>query len=142
MNLNEYFKRIKKYKNCIIVISGKDESAKYINNFVMKGNLHLNCKIGNRDSYVALIDFRREFVYEKNSQQRIACSYQVDEKFIDIISEGYNCGNKSSIKVGFNEYSLNRRGVNIAIFNAKTLKLVDKFAVDSHGDETLTLIKK
>ena len=139
MDLNEYFSKPKKFKNKIIVISVKDSASKYINKFVVKSNIKLKCEINTRESYVAVIDFSRDFVYEKHSNQKIMCSYKIKDKYIDIVSSGYLCGNTSSIKVGSNEYSFDKRGLNIAILNKNNFKLIDSFYVDSHSDEKLLI---
>ena len=81
----------------------------------------------------------REFVYELAQQQQISCSYQVGKKFIDIISAGFASNNKSSIKVGDNEFSFDKTGLNIAIFNYKNLKLIDRFNVNTYIGGLLTI---
>lgn len=141
MNINEYFKNWKKFKNKIIVISAKDSASKFVNNFITKQNIGLKCEIGTRESYVAVVDLYRDFVYEKHSNQKITCSYKIKNKYIDIVSAGYLCGNLSSIKVDENEYSKNKRGFNFAVFNKNNFKLLDSFYVDFHADDKL-LIKE
>lgn len=141
MDLNRYFKNARKFRNKIIVISVKDEASKYISHFNEKKNLHLNMTLNFRESYVAVVDLKRKFIYEEASKKEITCSYKVAEnKYVDIISSGYNVGNKSSIKINKEkEYSLNKTGINIAIFNYKSLKLIDKFNVNTYADKNLTI---
>ena len=142
MNLNEYFKKFKKLKASIIVITVKDEGSKNIKNFLVKEKLGLEMNFNFRDSYVAVIDKKRKFIYEKKSKEKIECSYQVgDNSYIDIVSGGYMCGNFSSIKIGNNEFSLNRTGLNIAIFNNKTLALIDSFVCDSFNSKELLITR-
>ena len=139
MNLNEYFSNVKYFKNKIIVISAKDESSKKIRKFVAGENLGLKLNIGHNNSYVAVIDNKRNFIFEKADNKSQDCSYQVKNKYIDIISAGFDSGNKSSIRIGDNEFSNNCRGLNFAIFHYKSLALVDKFFVDSNDDSSLTI---
>ena len=141
MTLNEYFANPRKFKNCIIVISAKDEASNYIKNFEAASRLRLRLKLGFQASYVAVVDQSREFLYEKSAQDKIECSYKVGKRYIDIISAGFNCGKTASIKINEEEFSLNRTGLNVVIFKSKSLKLVDSFSCDSFGDEMLTVTK-
>lgn len=86
-----------------------------------------------------MIDIKRQFYYEHTSNDMYECSYKVKDKFIDIISAGYDKGNKSSIKIDDTEYSCNRRGLNVAVFNYRTLTLIDKFYCDTYSDQFLTI---
>ena len=144
MNLNKYFKKARKFKNKIVVISVRDEASKFIKSFNSKAQLHLNMDISFRGSYVALVDMKRKFIYEEASNKLIDCAYKVsEEKYIDIISAGFNAGNKSSIKINKGkEYSLNKTGLNIAIFHYKTLKLVDSFNVNTYIGTSLKINRK
>ena len=139
MNLNEYFDNPKKLRKKIIVISARDEASRFIKCFINRKHLKLNMDIKYRDSYVAVVDLSREFAYELSQQQQIECSYQVGKNFIDIISAGFASNNKSSIKVGEAEYSLQKTGLNFAIFNYKNLKLIDKFNVNTYVGAALTI---
>ncbi len=139
MNLNEYFSNYKFFKNKIIVISAKDEASKYFNLFTEKRKYSLIKEIKYRNSYIAVIDIKRQFYYEHTSNDMYECSYKVKDKFIDIISAGYDKGNKSSIKIDDTEYSCNRRGLNVAVFNYRTLTLIDKFYCDTYSDQFLTI---
>lgn len=139
MNLNEYFSNGKDLKNKILVISGKDEPSKWLSNFVHKENINLQMDIGFRNSYIAVVDYNRGFIFENSQSGKYECSYQVKNKFIDIVSAGFEGGNVSSIKIDDKEYSDNRRGLNFALFNYKTLALIDKFHVDTYGDKTLEI---
>lgn len=143
MNLNKYFKNERKFKNKIVVISAKDEASKYIWSFGARHKLHLDIDVDFRGSYVAVVDKKRKFIYEESSKKMINCSYKVsDNHYIDIISAGFDAGNKSSIKANNKEYSLNKTGLNIAIFNYKTLKLIDSFNVNTYVGTALKINRK
>ena len=132
MNLNEYFANSKFFKNKIIVISAKNEASRKIKRFLARDNLKLKMEMSYRNSYIAVVDNKRDFVYEKTDKKLQECSYQVKNKYIDIISAGFDAGDRSSIKIGDAEYSNNRRGLNIAIFHYRTLALIDKFYLRFH----------
>jgi hypothetical protein len=141
MTLNEYFKDPGKFKKRIIVISVKDEGSKYVKNFSAAAGLKLKMKFAFQNSYVAVVDPKRDFLYEKSSTAKIECSYKVGDKYIDIVSAGFGSGKRSSVRVSGEEYSLDRTGLNVVIFNARNLKLVDSFSCDSYRDENLTVTK-
>ena len=139
MDINEYFANAKKFKNKIIVIAVKDEASKYAKNFTSAEKLNLKLKLGYRSSYVGVVDFRRDFLYEETSEAKIECSYKVNDSYIDIVSAGFNSGNTSSIKVDGEEYSFCKSGLNIAVFNARSLKLSDAFWCNTHSSGALTV---
>ena len=139
MTINEYFRKPQRFKNKIIVISAKDEASRYISNFTTASGLGLSMKLKFRASYVAVVDMKRDFVYERSSGTNIECSYRIKNKYIDIISAGFESGNLSSVRVGDNEYSHNATGINVVILKNKSLGLVDSFFADSFLDGTLTL---
>ena len=141
MDINEFFKNKNNLKDAIIVISGKDNVGRYIAKFTEKDNLGIKLNAGFRESYIAVIDNNRKFMWENNDSKLQDISYQVGDKFIDVISAGFDAGNVSSIKIRNNEYSLNHRGLNFAIFHYKSLVLLDNFYVDTHQDETLKVVR-
>ncbi|MBE6645654.1 MAG: glycosyltransferase [Ruminococcaceae bacterium] len=142
MNINEYFSNPKKFKNKIIVMSLKDEGSRYISGFYARGNLGLSMKIGFRDSYVAVVDMKRDFVYESASKSKIECSYRVGRKYIDVVSAGFEAGNTSSVKVGEMEYSLNMGGINVVVLKSRSLAPADSFVCNSYLDESLNIKRK
>ena len=139
MTLNDYFKNPRRLKNKIIVISAKDEASRYVANFTAASALGLGMKMKFRASYVAVVDMKRDFLYERSSGGNIECSYKVENKYIDIVSAGFESGNFSSIRVGDSEYSHNATGLNFVILKNKSLRLVDSFFADSFLDGTLTV---
>lgn len=141
MDLNKYFKNPNKFKGKIIVISAKDEPAKYIKNFVNANKLGLRMNIKYRNSYVAVVDKSAKFVYEEVSEKKIECSYNILNTFIDIVSAGFSAGDSSIIKIENQEFSKKHRGLNIAIFKRKNLKLIDSFYVDTFADQDLTIVR-
>ena len=142
MNLNEYFSRPEKFRNKIIIMSVKDEASRYISEFFAGAEMGLGLKLKFRNSYVALIDGRRDFLYENSSDSKIECSYKVGKKYIDIVSAGFECGNTSSVKVGNREYSMNANGVNVVILKSRSLLPYDTFVCNSYLDKELKIIRR
>lgn len=139
MDINEYFGDLRHFKNKIVVIAAKDEASRFVGRLKVKERLGLDMQVGYRNSYVAVVDAKRGFVYEHASKDAYECSYKVGRRFIDIQSAGFGNGNKASIKIGDKEFSHNRRGFNVAVFHYRSLALVDSFFVDLNDDAALTV---
>ena len=139
MNINEYFENFSNFENKIVVIAVKDDASRFADRISFKEKFGLQMNIKYRNSYIAVIDPKRDFVYENVSKESYECSYQVKRKFIDIRSAGYDTGNAASIMRGSREFAPNRRGFNVAVFHYRTLALVDRFFVDLSGDSNLTV---
>ena len=137
MNINEYFADVRRLKNKIIVIVGQNECSSKLGKFHSKEYLGLAMDVGYRDSFVAVVDFKRGFVFEHADKTRYECSYQVGKRFIDIYSAGYESGNTCSVVVGNTEYAKKRRGLNVVVFHYKSLGVVDSFWVDTCEDKEL-----
>ena len=141
MTLNEYFSKPEKFKNKIIVMSVKDEASRYISRFSAGVDMGLGFNLKFRSSFVALIDMKRDFLYEKSSDSKIECSYKVGRKYIDIVSAGFDAGNLSSVKVGRLEHSMNRGGLNVVIFRNNSLRVYDSFVCNSYLDKELRIVR-
>ena len=142
-NLNEYVQRIENLEDFIIVISAKDEAKYSLAKFTERDKLGLKMELVFRGSYIAVVDKSRDFVYENASEEKQSYDYEADGCTFSVCSGGYLSGNASSIKREMNgesnEFSQNRRGLNIAIFNSKSFELVDMFKCDTHLDTALKI---
>ena len=145
-NLNDYVSNIENLSDFIIIISAKDECSNCIKSFTNKSLLDIKMNVKYRQSYIAIIDKSRNFVKEIVSNDSINYEYKNDlphNAIIRIKSAGYECGNMSSIVLKINdsttELSLNKRGLNFVLLNAKTLDVVDTFKCDTHLDPDLTI---
>lgn len=150
VNLNSYFDKISNYNDFIFIFSVKDEASLYIKYFRNKTNLGISANIRYRQSYIAVVDKSRNFIYEENSNNKLSYNYIVkgetreDSSFnnasILIKSAGFDCGNISEIIINNGEnLSLNKRGLNIVILNAKTLDIIDRINCDTHSDRQLLI---
>ncbi len=137
MNLNEYFSDVRRLKDKIIVMTGQNECSSKLGKFHSKEHLGLSMNVGYRNSFVAVVDLKRGFVFEHADKACYECSYQVGKRFIDILSAGYEAGNTCSVVVGNTEYAKKRRGLNVVILHYKSLALVDSFWVDTCEDKEL-----
>ena len=139
LSINDYFERIEKLEDIIVVIVAKDEASNKLKNFVSRELLGIKANIFWRNSYIAIIDKKRCFKYEQASANMLKYEYTVEEKTLSVVSAGFDAGNFSSVKVNnsSHEYSQNKRGLNIVLLNAETLEVVDMANCDTFGDDEL-----
>lgn len=140
VTLNNYFSRIESLEDVIIVIASKDDASKNMKYFRNKASVPFSFRFRFRDSYVAVLDKSREFIYEEASQEKIRFEYVVDGKKLAIESAGYNDGNYSKITINDGEnLSKNTRGLNILILDSSTLDIIDIASCDTFGDKDLVV---
>ncbi len=139
-SLNNYFNNIIDLNKHIIIISVKNQAAEYIHKFFSKTKLGLKMEISPSQSYVAVVNKQENYIYEEISDSFVEISYKLGKKTITAASEYSK--NFSSIKIGDEEFSTNRRGLNFVILNNKTLEVVDKFFCDTYADEYLLIAPK
>lgn len=141
LSLNNYFDKIDNFEDFIFIISAKDEASKNIKYFRNKSKLGITCSFNLRDSYIAIIDKSRNFIYENSSQEKLSYKYTVNDSSIHIQSAGFDAGNISSVKIDTDEKNLspNKRGLNIVVLNAKTLEVVDQAHCDTYIDKDLNV---
>lgn len=82
--------------------------------------------------YLAVID-KQSIVYEKLSRQKQEYSGSFRDGLVRIAaaSAGYNAGNVSSIRIDGTEYSRNRRGLNIVVYNNERHCVIDSVNFDT-----------
>jgi phosphoglycerol transferase len=94
-------------------------------------------------SYLAA--FSNHEVYCEKAAESIGLHkrFAIGNTSIYLASNGLNSYSQpysaQHIVINYQEYSLGKRGLNIAIFDTKSQKVIDAFNVDLFGDETLTI---
>lgn len=125
--------------NSTIIISGKDDVSKYFP-LINKKLLGLKIIPKFRDSYVAIINLQTKFIYEKNAQGFLSLKHTINDKFVFIESGGYNSGcNRAAIIYEGKNLALNKRGLNICVFDNLTSELLLGCNCDSYGDPGLKI---
>ncbi len=169
-NLNEYVKEIINLRDIVIFISVCDSANKYWNEFESRHLLGLKEDLSKvwRLSYIAVVDIDKNICKEKlsNNWDGVGITYcfedtpgtenfleneEVKSKYGSLPLKNncyiFSCAmdkrhyTKSSIIINGNEYSANRRGLNIVVYSKKQLRVIDSINVDSFGDPKL-LIKR
>ena len=156
-NLNAYISEFLKMKNCILFMSVCDSANKYWTAFNSQ-RLGLQCDLSLkwRQSYIAIInsdgaieheakrdnykEIKYQFTFsdsEKNQREEsVPC-----DNFAYVSSHAMGVGKytKSAIIINGEQYSLNRRGLNIVVYSKEESRVIDSIVVDLWADPNLTV---
>ena len=151
-SFNEYLDLIREYdKQYTVIFSICDEAVKNLNGDLRK---QLNT-LGFTDDFDSSADFQHSFIgilqdgkviYEAMSDgnsdiERDALTYHgvlPNGLKYYVSSAGYQVGNASSIVIDGVEYSVNKRGFNIVIYDNQNERVVDSICFDTWKDAGLT----
>lgn len=128
--------------NVVYLISAKDDAstgltAQNKSELKAKGYAKLS-EIGFRQSYVACVEAGK-VVFEALSDKGVA-SYEANG--CAVYSAGLDAGNKSSIKINGKEYSPNKRGLNIVVYDKATKKVLASGCFDTYSNPISSLEKQ
>lgn len=133
----------KKYS---VFISARDEAATNLSTEAMN-ELHkmgINTQInidGFRKSYYAIIvDGIITEDLSEDKLESVGGEKKYDLKY-DVISEGYNSGNYSSIIINDKEYSMNMRGLNIVLYDNDAKRVVKSVNYDTYLDSSCRMME-
>jgi len=126
-----------------VIISAYDDANTYfseLNPILESVGLKRSLTKRPRWSYIAV--FSKDKVYfEKTAQKAIHKKLNIGGASFYISSGGYKNRTNNIIADGKN-YGCRCRGLNMVIFNTKTMCIEDVFNVDFYGDKTLTINRK
>lgn len=128
-------------ENKIFIISVRDEGANAVDFKTIQALRRLGLYEDIRDkirwSYLLVgSGSNQSAIYEKLSESRITAEFKKDEDGLPfsliLESSGYDHGNKSSIIIDGVEYSQNKRGFNIVLYDLKEAKVVSSVNFDTY----------
>lgn len=150
-NLNDYIEAVSQKKHMLIFLSVKDSANKHWDKFNKK-LLNLESDVAEkwRRSYIAVVDTDAELQYEKLNANAKKIVYQFefkdkqdDEKvnyaYVSSHAMGVGKYTKSAIVINGQQYSLNRRGLNIVVYSKEESRVIDSIVVDLWADPNLTV---
>ncbi len=124
----------------LTLIAVKDEGSNALNDAIinkMKSfGLEFDLKGNFRYSYLAVLD-GKDVVCEDISKESLSYSGTIDGAELSLGSGGHWAGNSASVKINGMETALNRRGLNIVLFDKKTQKVTASVSIDSCVDNKL-----
>lgn len=133
----EYISYLKNLKNCIVIFAVKDTLGSYFNNEMQQRMMDLglveNFIKQHGSSYIAVS--KDGVVIHEKLNKTDGYDYffdTIDYLNLFIVSKSYKYGNLASICINGEEYAVNKRGVNIVVFDMNRQKVVDSVAFDTH----------
>ena len=134
-NINKYLEFVKE-KKYTVFISVSDDASTSLDDTIATSlkNLGLSTNLMGkfRYSYYAVIQ-PNEIVENCSPNQLLSYRGTIHNNtlFYDITSGGYTSGNCSSITIGNVEYSKSGRGINIVVYDDKTMQIIDSVCFDT-----------
>jgi hypothetical protein len=135
--LADYLAALADIEGCIVVISARDEFSTSLTSEQKGALTALGLTTDFYDdiyrySYAAVID-SGSVVFEDCGPDRIEYAYISPEGIsVSVTSAGLDVGNKSSVVIKGEEYSKNKRGLNIVVYNKKAGIVVDSVNFDTY----------
>ena len=140
-SLEKFVEYVKNKDDLVILISAKDEASYALNEktigIMQSLGLEFDLKNRYRYSYLAVID-ENEVVFEKLANKKLYYTEKIDNKVLSMTSAGYENGCISSVEISGLEYSLNRRGLNIVVYDKNKDIVIDSIAVDTFKGEAIS----
>lgn len=134
-DLETYIEELRNLRDIAVFISVKDEASRGLTDSMIMAMQSLGLQFDMRnqfqESYIAVID-NENVVYETNSDELINYEYIIGHKRVALSSAGYLCGNVASIQIEGKEYALNKRGLNIAVYDKKNKIVLDSVSFDTY----------
>lgn len=123
-------------KDYMVIMSVKDEaSSKFtdeMDHAMKQLGFMKSVKDKRRYSYIGVLN-DGEVVYEECSKDRLATSLNVADTNVQIVSAGFEVGNTASILINNKEYAVNKRGINVVVYDKVQRRVVDSVAFDSYA---------
>lgn len=140
-NIYDYLDKIlSEIRSLTVLISVKDTPGFALNSRINKKLAKLGLKTSLVDkhwhSYVAVIDSGRvinEVISKKD--ERVAYVGKLSCGDVKVVSRSFNAGNIAYIGVNGVDYSENKRGINIVIYDKTIGEVIDSVSFDTHDEK-------
>lgn len=142
--LETFIAETKEHDDALLIVAAKDEASSALTNSIvqtMQGlGLEFPLQEGYRSAYIAVLDCNKniDIVYEEMSQETLRYSGKIGGLKLSVVSSGYEQDNLASICVNGHELALNRRGLNLVLYDKKNKVVLDSIAVDTYESNELT----
>lgn len=127
--------------NYIVILSARDAFTNSLNEDILNKLKAIGVKSDIKDkhrwSYISVLSNNKP-IYEKVENAPLEYKTKINDIKIEIVSKGLNVGNTSSIKINGKEYSKNKRGLNIVVYDKLLQEIADSVSFDTHDGLTST----
>lgn len=139
-NIIDYLVSLRRLRSCMIIFSLKDTAGEYLDSAIQEKLYNLGMSENLVKQYCvgyAGIICECMPVFEKKSEKDgyIDEVLHIGFQDINIISRSFRNGNCSKIIINGVDYSVNRRGLNIVVYDFGTRKVVDSVSFDTHSPD-------
>lgn len=134
---SEYFPLLRN-SDYTVVIAVRDEASRHfgsVKEYFQSLGLNANLEDNFRNSYLAVIS-KGQVVYEQLSEKALVYMNTLSDGLDCVfLSAGYLSGHNSAIIINGYDYCLNRRGINIVVYDHREGKVVDSAGIDTFSGE-------
>lgn len=127
--------------NYIVILSARDDFTNNLNEDILNKltTIGVKSELKNkyRWSYISVLSNNKP-IYEKVENAPLEYKNKINDIEIEVISKGLNVGNTSSIKINGKEYSKNKRGLNIVVYDKLLQEIADSISFDTYNGLTST----
>lgn len=127
--------------NYIVILSARDDFTNNLNEDILNKltTIGVKSELKNkyRWSYISVLSNNNP-IYEKVENTPLEYKTKINDIEIEVISKGLNVGNTSSIKINGKEYSKNKRGLNIVVYDKLLQEIADSISFDTYNGLTST----
>lgn len=137
---SEYFPLLRN-NDYTVIIAVRDEASRHfasVKEYFQQLGLNTNLEERFRSSYLAVIS-KGQVVYEDASDKALVYVNTLSDGLDCVfLSAGYLSGHNSAIIINGYDYCLNRRGINIVVYDHREGKVIDSAGIDTFsGEETI-----
>lgn len=131
--------------NYVIIISIKDTpgdklSDDIINKIHEMGFCHFSKKLWMM--YIGVIINGTVIVDKSGEKAEEPLNFSMDKPAVSVCSMSWRNGNRSEISINYVDYSLNKRGINIVVYDSQNNRLVDSVNFDAHEKSSGVFTRK
>ena len=137
IRIEEYFEQLNKIIDCIVIFAAKDtlgfcfneKLAGKVKDMGLEATL---CK-QHWKGYIGIVD-NKEKTFEILGEVNDTVEYaqRIDDLIIEIKSSPFRAENVANIYINGIDYAVNKRGINIVVYDKMTEQIVDSVCFDTH----------
>lgn len=134
----QYLEQMNKVQGAIIIIAAKDTTGHALDQRIMDklklAGLRTDLRGKHWQGYIAVIDSGKN-IYEKLAELNQSAEYGtvLGKRVIEVKSSPLNDGNEALIYIDGINYAVNKRGLNIVVYDRYTKQVVDSVCFDTHS---------
>ncbi|NLK40400.1 MAG: 4Fe-4S binding protein [Clostridiales bacterium] len=144
-DIYEYLELLNKYKSkYIIFISVKDTPGFKLDNSIALKLMSLGLKTDLQNkhwhSYIGIVD-SGNLVYEKLSSynEGLVFEKKLKRMHVHVVSKPFKKGNVAKIILDGIDYAINKRGLNIVVYDKYATKVIDSVCFDTHSKDLICI---